>query len=68
MIDPILFAKISKDCVIGFTAKVYSDSLPEPLVLQAELKVTTEARKLTLDELVPTSKLSDGIEAQQADE
>ncbi len=51
LVSPALFVKAGANGNVTFNAKVYADSLPEPVVLEAKLDVVTRQRQVEAKDL-----------------
>jgi hypothetical protein len=52
-IRPPLALYVTGDCIVEFTAHVFADSFPEPLMLRAMLQVTAEPHTIQLADILP---------------
>ena len=55
-IEPYIFLQISGPSTAAFRAKVYAESFPKPLVLQAELVAEVRSRQIEIDSLIERAK------------
>lgn len=51
LVAPVLFVKTRTSGSVAFKARVYADSLPEPVVLEAKLDVLVQQKKVAAKEL-----------------
>jgi hypothetical protein len=56
LVKPTLIIRAKADSQVEFAAKVFADSLPEPIVLKTILNITVRSKPIALADLVPNLK------------
>ena len=59
LVAPVLFLKAQSNGTVKFAAKVFADSLPEPLSLEVQVDVVVTHRKVKVRDLVKNAEDSE---------
>ena len=56
LVKPVLYVYSPESITLSLSARVFADSFPEPLLLEAEVKIEVKQKNMTLNDILPKWK------------